>query len=126
MSMTPHELVAEAQAQIKAVDLNSAAQHVAAGGLIIDVREPGEFDAGRLPGAINLPRGVLEFKIGDNPTLTNKDTSILLYCKTGGRAALAALNLQRMGYAHVQSMTGGYDAWIAAGQKTVTDTTQYN
>lgn len=116
MSMTPPQLVAEARAQIQEMDLAQAAQHIAGGGLVIDVREPVEYDASRLHGAINLPRGVVEFKIGDNPMLTNKDTPILLYCKTGGRSALAAFNLQRMGYSQLASLAGGLDAWVAAGQ----------
>lgn len=127
MSMTPLELVAEAQAQIKQIDLADASGHIAAGNAIIDVREPGEYVAGHLPNAINIPRGVLEFKIGDHPALANKDIPVVLYCKTGGRAALATLNLQRMGYANVRSLTGGFDAWVSGGQKVVTDTdaTQY-
>ena len=127
MSMTPPQLVAEAQAQIKQIDLAAANTHVATGGAVIDVREPGEYLAGHLPDAINIPRGVLEFKIGDNAALANKDLPIVLYCKTGGRAALATFNLQRMGYGNVRSLTGGFDAWVSGGQKVETDpeTTQF-
>ena len=127
MSMTPPQLVAEAQAQIKQIDLAAASTHVATGGAVIDVREPGEYLAGHLPDAINIPRGVLEFKIGDNAALANKDLPIVLYCKTGGRAALATFNLQRMGYGNVRSLTGGFDAWVSGGQKVETDpeTTQF-
>ena len=127
MSMTPLQLVAEAQAQIRQVDIPNASAHIATGGAVIDVREPGEYIAGHVNGAINIPRGVLEFKIGDHPVLASKDSAIVLYCKTGGRAVLAALNLQRMGYANVRSLTGGFDAWVGGGQKIVTDTeiTQY-
>lgn len=125
MSMTPQQLVSEAKAQIKEIDVATAAQHLAAGATVIDVREPAEFEAGRLPGAVNIPRGVLEFKTSDHPALANRDAEILLYCKTGGRSALATLNLQRLGYTNVLSMVGGYDAWNASGQKVVTDTTSY-
>jgi len=127
MSMTPPQLVAEALAQIKQIDIPHAGAHIKAGSPVVDVREPGEYLAGHLPDAINIPRGVLEFKIGDLPGLGNKDAPIVLYCKTGGRAALATLNLQRMGYTNAQSLTGGFDAWVSGGQKVETDpeTTQF-
>ena len=127
MSMTPPQLVAEAMAQIQQIDIPTTNTHLAAGGALIDVREPGEYLAGHLPGAVNIPRGVLEFKIGDNATLANKDQPIVLYCKTGGRAALSAVNLQRMGYAQVRSLTGGFDGWVSGGQKMEIDseTTQF-
>jgi rhodanese-related sulfurtransferase len=121
MSMTHQEIVAEARAQIKEADHAQAAQHLANGGLVIDVREPGEYAAARLNGAVNLPRGVIEFKIADNPVLANKDASILLYCKTGGRSALAAVNLQRMGYTGLSSLAGGIDEWVKAGKPVVSD-----
>ena len=127
MSMTPPQLVAEAMAQIQQIDIAGTNGHLAQNGAVIDVREPGEYQAGHLPGAVNIPRGVLEFKIGDNAALANKDLPIVLYCKTGGRAALSAVNLQRMGYTQVRSLTGGYDGWVSAGQKVETEveTTQF-
>ena len=128
MSMTPPQLVAEAMAQIQQIDIAGTGAHLANSGAVIDVREPGEYQAGHLPGAVNIPRGVLEFKIGDNTALTNKDLPIVLYCKTGGRAALSAVNLQRMGYTQVRSLTGGFDGWVSGGQKVEieVETTQFN
>ena len=117
MSMTPPQLVAEAMAQIQQIDMAGANAHLAKSGAVIDVREPGEYQAGHLPGAVNIPRGVLEFNIGNNPALANKEEPIVLYCKTGGRAALSAVNLQRMGYTQVRSLTGGFDGWVSGGQK---------
>ncbi|HUW28474.1 MAG TPA: rhodanese-like domain-containing protein [Sulfuriferula sp.] len=125
MSMTPQQLVAEAKAQIREVDVNSAAQRIGAGAVVIDVRESAEFDAGCLPNAVNIPRGVLEFKTSDHPALANKDAEILLYCKTGGRSALAALNLQRLGYTRPVSVAGGFETWANAGQPVVKDTTNF-
>ncbi len=127
MSMTPPQLVAEAMAQIQQIDILTTSTYLASGGAVIDVREPGEYQAGHLPNAVNIPRGVLEFKIGDNATLANKDLPIVLYCKTGGRAALAAVNLQRMGYQQVRSLSGGFDGWVSGGQQVVThpETTQF-
>lgn len=114
MSMTFMDLVAEAKAQITEIDL-ATAQAALPQSLVLDVREPAEFEAGRLPGAINIPRGLVEFKIGDHPQLAKKDADILVYCKTSGRAALAAANLKRMGYTGIRSIAGGFDAWNAAG-----------
>lgn len=125
MSMTPQQLVAEAKAQIKEVDVATAAAQIAAGTVVIDVREPAEFEAGRLPNSVNIPRGVLEFKTGEHPALANKDAQLLITCKTGGRAALATLNLQRLGYHQIASIAGGFEAWSSSGQDVLKDTTSF-
>lgn len=126
MSMTLHDLVAEAKAQIIEIDIAAAAAAIAQGVILIDIREPAEFDAARLANAASIPRGVLEFKTVDHPALANKDSRIVIYCRSGGRAALAALNLKRLGYRQIESIAGGIEAWKAAGQTVVTDTTVYN
>lgn len=125
MSMTPQQLVAEAKAQIKEVDVATAATQIAAGMVVIDVREPAEFEAGRLPNSVNIPRGVLEFKIAEHPALANKDAQLLITCKTGGRAALATLSLQRLGYTQIASIAGGFEAWASSGQKVSQDSTNF-
>ena len=125
MTMTPQQLVAEAKAQIKETDVAGAAQQIAAGTIVIDVREPAEFEAGRLPGAVSIPRGVLEFKTPEHPALANKDAQILLYCKTGGRSALATQSLQRLGYTNLVSLAGGFEAWAGNGQQVVKDSTSF-
>ena len=125
MTMTPQQLVAEAKAQIKEVDVHAAAQQMDTGIIVIDVREPAEYEAGHLPNAVNIPRGLLEFKTGDHLALANKDAPILLYCKTGGRSALATHSLLRIGYTQATSMAGGYEAWSTGGQKVVKDTTSF-
>ncbi len=109
--MTPQLLVAEAKALISEVSPIQAAQMMQLGALCLDVRETGEHEAESLNGAINIPRGVLEFRIGDHPLFADKDRQLLVYCKTGGRSALATVNLQRMGYRKVASLEGGIDAW---------------
>ncbi len=123
--MTPQQLVAEARAQIREVDCAGAAQTLSAGTLCIDVRESSEHEAEKLPGAVSIPRGVLEFRIADLPGAVGKGTELLLYCKTGGRSALAALNLQRMGYRNVVSLAGGIEAWRAQGLPTDKDNSRY-
>jgi rhodanese-related sulfurtransferase len=85
---------------------------------VVDVREPGEFAAGYLPGAINLPRGVLEFKFGAKLPDLPKDAAILIYCKEGARAALSARALARVGYTNVTSMAGGFEGWHEKGLPT--------
>lgn len=115
MAVTPHELVLEAKAQIKEVG-TADAQGLLGKRIVIDVREYDEFAAGHLPGAINIPRGVLEFKIGMVPECANKDGAFLIYCRTSGRAALSAVQLQRIGYANVISMAGGFEVWNNEGR----------
>ena len=114
-----HDLVLEAKAQIHEVALEGAETAIRAADLLLDVREADEFQAGHIPGAINIPRGVLEFKLSNDPALCARELNIVLYCKTSGRAALAACSLQAMGYRHVQSLAGGFDAWSAAGKAQV-------
>lgn len=115
-----HDLVLEARAQIHEVALAEADAAIRAAAVLLDVREVDEFHAGHIAGAINIPRGLLEFKLSADPELCARDLNILLYCKTGGRAALAACALQAMGYRQVQSLAGGLDAWLAAGKAQVT------
>ena len=114
-----HDLVLEARAQIHEVALAEADAAIRAADLLLDVREADEFHAGHIPGAINIPRGVLEFKLSNDPALCARELNIVLYCKTSGRAALAACSLQAMGYRQVQSLAGGFDAWSAAGKAQV-------
>lgn len=113
---TALELVAEAKARVHELSVAEAAQVLAKVDVLIDVREPDEYRQGHLPGAVNMPRGLLEFQLSSNPACQNAELNVLLYCKTSGRAALAACAMQDMGYRNVRSIAGGYDAWAAAGQ----------
>jgi len=126
MALTPHELVIEAKSHIKEITIDGAVQEAANGTMILDVREPFEFEAGRIANSINIPRGLLEFKTLDHPALAAKDVKIVIYCRTGGRSALAAYNLVRLGYTGVMSMDGGVEAWGKQGHALVTDTTSYS
>ena len=112
---TAHDLVLAAKAQCTEVAVEHAQDALRSVEVIIDVREADEYAAGHLAGSINIPRGLLEFKLSGTPELERRDISALLYCKTGGRSALAAATMQSMGYLHVVSMAGGYDAWVAGG-----------
>jgi rhodanese-related sulfurtransferase len=117
MAVSPHDLVIEAKAQIKEVSTIEG-QALLGKRIIIDVREYDEYVAGHLPGAINIPRGVLEFKIGTVPECANKDGAYLLYCRTSGRAALSAVQLQKIGYGDIVSMAGGFEFWANEGRPT--------
>ena len=120
--ITAADLVAEARAKIKEVD-PGAFQSNRGEATVIDVREPAEFETGHIPGSINIPRGVLEFQVDAHPAVTNvsdpalshKNCPIVVVCRTGGRAALSAVNLQRLGFNDVRSIAGGVIAWGEAG-----------
>lgn len=112
---TAHDLVAAARARITECPIADAPSALLNADVVLDVREPDEYAAGHLPGAINIPRGLLEFKVSATPALEQRDLKLVVYCKTGGRAALAACTLHEMGYVSVQSVAGGIDAWVAQG-----------
>jgi len=113
-AMTSQELVAEAKSKICEVSVSEAKELLDKGGyLFIDCRELKEFKMGHVPGAINIPRGLLEFKI--DKKVPERDTKIVMYCKKGGRGCLSACTLCRMGYTNVMNMDGGWMAWEKAG-----------
>lgn len=114
-----HDIVTQAKTQIQEIGIDQAEAAVREADLLIDVREYDEFASGHLPGAVHMSRGMLEFKMSANPELAARDLKIILYCKTSGRAALAALQLKEMGYQNVRSIVGGIDAWVAAGKPVV-------
>ena len=113
---TALDLVTAAKARVTEIPLAEAEAAIRDADVLIDVRETEEFAAGHLPGAIHASRGMLEFKLAGNPALAARDLRVVLYCKTSGRAALAAVAMQDMGYLNVKSIAGGYDAWVAAGK----------
>ena len=114
------DLVMAAKGKINEVSVADADAEIQVADVVIDVREPDEFRAGHIAGAINVPRGMLEFRLSGTPELQDRDKKIVVYCKTSGRGALAAVALQDMGYFNVHSIAGGYDAWVAANKPTVT------
>jgi sulfur dioxygenase len=113
--ITVQDLVATAKQQITEVNIDKAKQMITEGNItIIDTREESEYATGHLAHALPLPRGVLEFKLANYPELADKAKPILIYCRTGGRAALAAQSLKTLGYSDVSSIAGGYEAWQKA------------
>ena len=113
---TAHDLVISAKARVSEISIDQAEQAILAADVLVDVREADEFAFGHVPGAVHISRGMLEFKFSANPALQSRDLNVVLYCKTSGRAALAASALQEMGYLNVKSIVGGFDAWAAAGK----------
>ena len=88
---------------------------------IVDVREESEYKAGHIAGAIHLGKGVIERDI--EKTIPDPATPLVLYCGGGFRSALAAANIQKMGYRNVISMDGGWSGWNEAGYPTENEQT---
>jgi rhodanese-related sulfurtransferase len=106
------QLVSEAKSQIEEIPQETLKQWMAEGKelVILDIREPVDYDNGHIQGAINLPRGLLELDIDE--VVPNQDKVVVTYCGGGSRSALSAQTLQVMGYNHVYSLIGGYRQWV--------------
>lgn len=105
-------LVTEVMPRVREVSVAEAIERHRDGATPIDLREDDEWDAGHARGAIHMGRGVIERDIVHR--IPNKDAELILYCGGGYRSALAADNLQKMGYTNVLSMSGGWTAWKEA------------
>jgi len=123
MSLTVRDLIATARTRIREIRPSELLDLQRFGCPVVDVREPDEFADGHIPGAVNIPRGLLEF-VAD-PASPRHSTElelarrVIVYCASGARAALATLTLKNMGYENVANMEGGLKAWIAADLPTV-------
>ena len=106
-----HQLVNEAKKEITEIDSGRLRTMQQSGEkfTLIDVREPDEVAQGAIAGSVALPRGQLEHKI--DTITTDKSSRIVCYCGGGGRSALAAQTLKRMGFKDVLSLSGGYKKW---------------
>jgi rhodanese-related sulfurtransferase len=104
-------LVDEAKKQIAEVDADQLKRMQQSGEKfsLIDVRDKEDADKGMIPGAVNISRGMLEYKI--DQVTTDPDHNIVLYCGGGSRSALAAASLKKMGFKNVMSLSGGYKGW---------------
>jgi rhodanese-related sulfurtransferase len=111
------KLVERAKKNITEVRPTDAATKMKGGNtVIVDVREKGEWDEEHIPDAIHMSRGMLELDIEEK--VPDVSTTVIVHCGGGGRSALAAESLQKMGYKNVRSMAGGFKAWKAAGLPT--------
>jgi len=115
------KLVNEAKKQVKETNVADVKRRMDSGEkfLLVDVREDNEWEKGHVPGAVHMGRGVIERDIETQVPETS--TKMILYCGGGFRSALVADNLQKMGYANVESMDGGWKGWVAAGLPTKKD-----
>lgn len=107
---TGEDLVEDAKQQIDEVAPEQVREMQARGERVVylDVREPNEWNLGRLPHAVHLPRGNLESKV---EALIERNQRVVIYCARGNRSALAALTMKQMGYENVASMARGFQGW---------------
>ncbi len=122
MAKSFKDFVAEAKSNIEEISVGDAVKLMADNPdvLLLDVREPGEVAQGHIPGALHIPRGLLEPKADlefphREARLTDREQEIVAYCASGARSALAVATLGKMGFTHVKSMAGGFAAWQAEG-----------
>jgi rhodanese-related sulfurtransferase len=125
---TSQQLIAEAKGNIKEVSVTELTRYLQhhQEPRLIDVREPAEFSQAHIIGAVNYPRGVLEMQIANHPAIAASGCAadialqqlanepLYLICRSGGRSALAAESLQRMGFTDVYSVAGGMQDWLEA------------
>jgi molybdopterin/thiamine biosynthesis adenylyltransferase/rhodanese-related sulfurtransferase len=108
------DLLSAAKREITEVSTDLAAEHIAAGYTVLDVREPDEYQEGAIAGAIHIPRGHLESQIENR--IVDKTAPVVVYCAGGVRSAFAARTMQELGYQTVESMDGGFGRWKDEGR----------
>jgi rhodanese-related sulfurtransferase len=119
---TAAEMVAEAKKRVENLSVDETARELEGGdALLVDIREPGErAQTGAIPEAVEAPRGMLEFWADPTSPYHREEFQpgrrIILHCASGGRSALAADTLQKLGYERVAHMDGGFKAWKEAGR----------
>jgi len=122
MSPSGAEVLRQIKSRIDEVDPAAVREQVGNGAVIVDVREPEEWSAGHIPGAIHVPKSYLESRI--EGAIPDREKHVVLYCASGNRSAWAARTLiEDLGYAHVESMTGGFTLWKDRGYEVDTPRT---
>lgn len=123
MAKKASELVAEAKAQVENLTPDQVEAELQSGdAVLVDLREPEEVAAAKIPGSVHIPRGMLEFRA--DPTSPYSEPAldpskrVILHCASGGRSALGAIALQQLGYDNVAHLDGGIGAWKEAGKPT--------
>jgi molybdopterin/thiamine biosynthesis adenylyltransferase/rhodanese-related sulfurtransferase len=108
-------MLAEAKAAVREVEPAQAEAEIAGGGaVVLDVREPDEYEQGALPGALHIPRGTLETSVEGR--IPDKSSHVVVYCAGGTRSAFAAQTMQQLGYTDVASVIGGFNRWKDEGR----------
>ena len=116
------EVLREIKSRIDEVDPAAVREQVGNGAVIVDVREPEEWSAGHIPGAMHVPKSYLESRI--EGAVPDRGQHVVLYCASGNRSAWAARTLiEDLGYEHVESMTGGFTLWKDRGYEVETPRT---
>ncbi len=115
------KLVEDAKTRVRETNVHEVKQRLDASEkfILVDVREESEWARGHLPSAIHLGKGIIERDIEQR--VPDRSAPLVLYCGGGFRSALAADNLQKMGYINVLSMDGGWRGWTEAGYPTAKD-----
>lgn len=120
MAKSAMEMVRAAKAEIENLTVDQVSAELEKGATLIDIREPGELEKGKIPGAVHAPRGMLEFyadaSLPYHKPEFDREKRIILSCASGGRSALAVKTLKEMGYENVAHLDGGFNAWKEAGK----------
>jgi rhodanese-related sulfurtransferase len=123
--VTANQLLEEARRNVAEIPAGEAKERIDRGefDLVLDVREPAEWQQAHLPDAVHAPRGLLEWfadpstKYAKPEITSRREGRILIHCASGGRSLLAAEVLLRMGYRSVTSMAGGIAEWVKLGHR---------
>ncbi len=126
MSKTSKDMVAGAKARIENLSAAQVAEEQERGAVVVDLRDDAELAAsGRIPGAVHIPRGMLEFRADPSSPYHDDslapDKRVILHCASGGRSALGAVTLQEMGYTNVAHLDGGFKDWVEQGRPVEKD-----
>jgi molybdopterin/thiamine biosynthesis adenylyltransferase/rhodanese-related sulfurtransferase len=114
MAKTSKNILDEARAQIKSIDIDEARRMLdQPGTVLLDVREGDEWRQGHIPQAVGIPRGFLELRVEEK--VPDHKTPVILQCASGTRSLLAARSLRELGYENVYNLTGGFNAWKDRG-----------
>jgi sulfur-carrier protein adenylyltransferase/sulfurtransferase len=120
MAKTSKNILDEARAQIKSIDIDEARRMLEKPGtVLLDVREGDEWRQGHIPQAVGIPRGFLELRVEEK--VPDHMTPVILQCASGTRSLLAARSLRELGYENVYNLTGGFNAWKDRGLPWVAD-----
>ncbi len=120
MAKTSKNILDEARAQIKSIDIDEARRMLEKPGtVLLDVREGDEWRQGHIPQAVGIPRGFLELRVEEK--VPDHKTPVILQCASGTRSLLAARSLRELGYENVYNLTGGFNAWKDRGLPWVAD-----
>ena len=118
MALSAKDLLAAANASVPKISPEEARDLIAKGALVVDVRDGTEVAQGKVKGAVHAQRGLIEFKadpeMPSHDPAFRKDRTVIVYCASGGRSALAGKTLQDMGYTDVRNL-GGFKGWVDAG-----------